>query len=121
MKLLDSNIVIYAYQPDFSYLKPLVLDGNNAISAITQLEVLGFHGISEGEEIFCGYVFKLLQSLPIDDAVLSKAIELRKTYKMKLGDSIVAATALMNNREIYTRNVGDFIKIPNLVVVNPII
>ncbi len=121
MKLLDSNIVIYAYQPNFSYLKPLVLDVNNAISAITQLEVLGFQGISKGEEMFCGYVFKLLQSLPIDDAVLSKAIELRKTYKMKLGDSIVAATALINNREIYTRNVADFIKISQLIVVNPII
>ena len=121
MKLLDSNIVIYACQSNFSYLKPLVLDSNNAVSAITQLEVLGFHGISDSEEIFCGYVFKILQSLPVDNVVLSKAIELRKKYKMKLGDSIVAATALVDNREIYTRNVGDFIKIPQLIVVNPII
>ncbi len=57
--------------------------------------------------------------LPIDNVVLSKAIELRKTYKMKLADSIVAATALVENREIYTRNVNDFTKIPNLVVINP--
>lgn len=99
----------------------MVLDPDNAISAITQLEVLGFHGISESEETFCSYVFKILQSLSVDSAVLSKAIELRKKYKMKLGDSIVAATALIDNREIYTRNVGDFIRIPQLIVVNPII
>jgi toxin FitB len=121
MILLDSNIIIYSYQSNFAYLKPLVLDPNNAVSAISQLEILGFHGISIGEETFCKYVFKMLQTFPIDDAVLSKAIDLRKTYKMKLGDSIVAATALVENREIYTRNISDFIKIPSLIVKNPII
>jgi toxin FitB len=119
MKLLDSNIIIYSYQPDFDYLKPLVLDSDNAVSAISQLEILGFHGIPMKEEIYCRYVFRILQVCPIDEAVLSKAIELRKTYKMKLADSIVAATALVQNREIYTRNVNDFIKIPNLIVINP--
>lgn len=121
MKLLDSNIIIYSYQPQFSYLKPLVLDAENAVSAISQLEILGFHGISISEETYCDYVFKILQTFPIDNAVLSKAIELRKTYKMKLGDSIIAATALLANIEIYTRNLAGFIKIPNLIVVNPII
>ena len=121
MILLDSNIIIYSYQPNFAYLKPLVLDPNNAVSAVSQLEILGFHGISVGEEIFCSYVFKILQTFPIDYAVLLKAIELRKTYKMKLGDSIVAATALVENREIYTRNLSDFTKIPNLIVKNPIL
>ena len=94
MKLLDSNIIIYSYQPNFSYLKPLVLDPENAISAISQLEILGFHSISISEETYCEYVFKVLQTFPIDNTILSKAIELRKTYKMKLGDSIIAATAL---------------------------
>jgi toxin FitB len=121
MKLLDSNIIIYSYQPQFSYLKPLVLDAQNAVSAISQLEILGFHGISINEETYCGYVFKILQTFPIDNSVLTKAIELRKSYKMKLGDSIIAATALMTNSEIYTRNLDDFIKIPDLIVVNPII
>jgi toxin FitB len=121
MILLDSNIIIYSYQPNFAYLKPLVLDPNNAVSAVSQLEILGFHGISVDEETFCSYVFKILQTFPIDDAVLSKAIELRKRYKMKLGDSIVAATALVENREIYTRNLSDFIKIPSLIVKNPVL
>jgi toxin FitB len=121
MILLDSNIIIYSYQPNFAYLKPLVLDPNNAVSAVSQLEILGFHGISIGEETFCSYVFKILQTFPIDDAILSKAIELRKTYKMKLGDSIVAATALVENRELYTRNLSDFIKIPTLIVKNPVL
>lgn len=121
MKLLDSNIIIYSYQPNFSYLKPLVIDPENAVSAISQLEILGFHSISINEETYCDYVFRILQTFPIDHAVLSKAIELRKIYKMKLGDSIIAATALLWNIEVYTRNLNDFIKIPNLIVINPII
>jgi hypothetical protein len=121
MKLLDTNIIIYSYQSAFAYLKPLVLDSNNAVSAISRLEVLGFHGLTVGEETYCQYVFKILQGFPISEDILLKAIELRKTYKMKLGDSIVAATALLEGREIYTRNVSDFAKIPTLVVVNPIV
>ncbi|MFN4255246.1 MAG: hypothetical protein ACK4Q5_09595 [Saprospiraceae bacterium] len=39
---------------------------------------------------------------------------------MKLGDSIIAATALFVGAEIYTRNAADFEKIPGLKVVNPI-
>jgi toxin FitB len=121
MILLDSNIIIYSYQTAFIYLKPLVIDPTNTISAISRVEILGFHGITSGEEIYCQNVFKILRDLPISELVLLKAIELRKNYKLKLGDSIVAATALVEGYELYTRNTADFIKIPNLVVINPII
>ena len=53
MKLLDSNIVIYSYQPAFSFLKPLVIDPANAVSAISRLEILGFHGLQPGEQTYC--------------------------------------------------------------------
>ena len=53
MKLLDSNIVIYSYQPAYSFLKPLVIDPVNAVSAISRLEILGFHGLQPGEQTYC--------------------------------------------------------------------
>lgn len=53
MKLLDSNIVIYSYQPAYSFLKPLVIDPTNAVSAISRLEILGFHGLQPGEQTYC--------------------------------------------------------------------
>ncbi len=84
MKLLDSNIIIYSYQSAFSYLKPLVIDSDNAVSAITRLEILGFHGIIPSEEKYCQNVFALLQSCPVTDKVIEKAIDFRKIYKMKL-------------------------------------
>ena len=120
MKLLDSNIIIYSYQPSYAFLKPLVVDPSNGISAISKLETLGFHGLQPGEQTYCEYAFQILQMFPIDDAVLTEAIQLRKFYKLKLGDSIVAATALLYSAELNTRNVGDFKNVPGLVVVNPI-
>ena len=47
MKILDSNIIIYATQSAYAYLFPLLKDPNNYISEITKLEVLGFHGFDK--------------------------------------------------------------------------
>jgi len=38
---------------------------------------------------------------------------------MKLGDAIIAATAIADNLILITRNVDDFKFIPNLKVLNP--
>lgn len=121
MKILDSNIIIYSYQANFAYLKPLVVDPTNGISAISRLEILGFQGILPGEQTFCEFVFNILQQIPIDDSILNEAIQIRQQYKLKLADSIVAASAVLNNAELYTRNIADFKKVPNLRVVNPIV
>ncbi len=40
--LLDSNIVIYAFQPQHESLRSFLEQGEFAVSAITRLEVLGY-------------------------------------------------------------------------------
>jgi predicted nucleic acid-binding protein len=57
--------------------------------------------------------------MPINEAVVDKAIELRQQFKMKSNDSIIAATALLNNMDVYTRNVDDFKNISGLTIINP--
>lgn len=121
MMLLDSNIIIYSYQPAYSFLKPLVVDPGNSVSAISRLEILGFHGIKPDEQRYCEYIFHVLKQISVDDLILDEAIRLRKAYKCKIGDSIVAATALIFQAELVTRNVGDFKNIPGLIVRNPIL
>lgn len=120
MKLLDSNILIYSYQKAYRYLKNLVLDPSNSVSEISRLEVLGFHKLSEEERNYLESVFFILNTIPINKEVIDKAIELRKKYKIKSNDSIVAATALLNDLELFTRNTSDFENIEGLKIKNPI-
>jgi len=121
MKLIDSNILIYSYKDAFKYLRPLILEADTFISEITRLEFLGFHGLSKEEEEYFTDLFLEIAVLEVDRPVLDEAIRMRKAYKMSLGDSILAATALVHGFEVYTRNMVDFIKIAELKVVNPIL
>jgi toxin FitB len=54
--------------------------------------------------------------LPLSDVVVARAVALRLTRKMSLGDALVAATALVFGRGLPTRNVKDFAGVPGLVV-----
>jgi predicted nucleic acid-binding protein len=55
----------------------------------------------------------------LEELVIRKAIEIRKKHKTKLPDAIIAATALVNELTIITRNTKDFKKIEGLEVFNP--
>jgi hypothetical protein len=52
MKLLDSNILIYAPQPTFAHLLPLLVDPTCLVSEIARLEVLGFHRLTAVEKTY---------------------------------------------------------------------
>lgn len=114
MILLDSNILIYSCQTEFTYLKPLVLNTKNCVSHISKLEVLGFPHLTDIEKQYFENVFKILKIMPINDTVIDKAIELRQQFKMKSNDSIIAATALLANIGVCTKNVDDFKNIVGL-------
>jgi toxin FitB len=120
MKLLDSNILIYAPQPPFQHLLPLLVDPDCRVSEITKLEVLGFHRLSALEKTYYEQVFQQKTVLPITTDIVDLAIQLRQTKKMSVGDSIVAATALLLNLALQTRNVADFSHIPLLQVHDPV-
>ena len=55
----------------------------------------------------------------MDNNVVNQTISLRKSRKIKLGDAIIAATALVYSLTLVTRNVDDFKKIVSLKILNP--
>lgn len=58
--------------------------------------------------------------LPLDETVTKQAIQLRRQYKkLKLGDAIIAATALVYDLVLISRNIADFKNIHGLQVINP--
>ena len=120
MKILDSNVIIYASQPSFAFLRPLLIDPDSCASEITRLEVLGYHLLDANAKSWFSTVFSQIRMVPVDEPIIDKAIELRQQRKMAVGGAIAAATALLNQAELYTRNSKDFAWIPALKLVNPI-
>ena len=121
MRLLDSNLFIYASKGQFRpYIMPLLASPDTFASEFTKLEALGFPLLNPIEKAFQENAFSGTRLFNIDSAIIDKAIELRQQRKMSVGDAIHAATALLNNIELHTRNIGDFDWINGLKVVNPI-
>ena len=121
MILLDSNILIYSAQAPYAYLRPLVDNPDNCVSAFTMLEVLGFHALTPTDKAYFESAFVILDVQDISFTLLQKAIQLRQMRKISPGDALIAATALHLNCELYTRNVSDFNWITGLTVINPIL
>lgn len=65
-------------------------------------------------------MFKAFKLYPVSDPIVSKAIELKQTKKLTLGDSLIAATALVHNLTLVTKNTKDYKWIPQLSVIDPV-
>ncbi|MDR1895450.1 MAG: type II toxin-antitoxin system VapC family toxin [Prevotellaceae bacterium] len=117
--LIDTNVVIdfsqNRFSPTAANFVAKVLDNYPTISVITQIELLGFSLVSQQIIDFVD----IAVILGMNNSIISKVIELRKLYKIKLPDAIIAATAWDNNLILLTRNTGDFKNIDRLRIENP--
>jgi predicted nucleic acid-binding protein len=117
--LADSNILIYAAQPAHAHLRQFIAAQAPAVSAVSYVEVLGYHQLDDEERQYLEAFFRLAQVLPLSQAVLDQAVALRQQRKMSLGDALVAGTALAHGLTLVTRNVEDFHWIQGLSLLNP--
>lgn len=83
-------------------------------SAISRLEVLGFPNLTPAEENGLLIMLSQFNEVPITSDVIDRAIQLRRQVRMKAPDAIIAATALLQQAEVVTRNTSDFKKIAGL-------
>lgn len=117
--LLDSNIIIYSAQPEHAQLRELIAEYVPAVSALSYLEVLGYHLLNEQQRQYFEEFFQVAQVLPISQDVLNQAVILRQQKRMTLGDAIIAGTALVYELTLITRNTDDFRWISQLELLNP--
>ncbi|MEG4087322.1 type II toxin-antitoxin system VapC family toxin [Microcoleus sp. POL10_C6] len=117
--LLDSDIIIYASQPENSQIRHFIGENDIVVSAISYVEVLGYHGLTEEYRLYFEEFFGVVEVIPISNAVLERAVLLRQIRIMTLGEAIIAATALVYGRTLVTRNIGDFRWIAELTLINP--
>lgn len=118
--LLDSNIIIYASQPEHSAPRRLIADARPSVSAVSYVEVLGFHGLTPAERAALERFFAAARVLPIGNDVLLRATALRQTRKMSLGDALIAGTALEFGLTLVTRNTRDYRWIEGLELLDPL-
>ncbi|NBC82660.1 MAG: PIN domain-containing protein [Bacteroidetes bacterium] len=121
--LIDTNVAI-EYIGEALPEKALsmiddIIDGQFCISVINKIELLGFAGITDDEEIKFQELINAADVIELDEDIVNSTIEIRKQYKTKLPDAIIAATALVNELTIITRNTKDFEKIEGLEVLIP--
>jgi len=70
------------------------------------MELLGYPGITADEDALIRQRLAQLTYLAISSAVEDKAIELRRSRRVKLPDALIAATALCHGLELLTMDVG---------------
>jgi hypothetical protein len=118
--LIDSNIIIYASKPEYSYLRQFIAHNVPVVSAVSYVEVLGFHRLNETEKSLLEAFFAAVTILPLNQLVLDRAVLLRQERRMTLGDALVAGTALAYEHTLVTHNVSDFSWINGLTVFDPL-
>ena len=83
------------------------------ISFISQLELLGFPSITAESEKMILEMIDNCVVIDINDFIKWEVIRLRRSYSLKLPDSIIAATALYFDLPLLTAD-KDFVKIEEL-------
>jgi toxin FitB len=63
--LLDSNIIIYAARPEHAELRRFIAEHSPAVSAVSYVEVLGYHKLTEADRVALEAFFAASTVLPI--------------------------------------------------------
>ncbi len=102
--LLDTNAIIYLLKGEANPL-PFSDNDNILISFITKIELL-CHNASSDEAIMIKSLLECYDILFIDDKLINKTIDVRKNYGLSLADSIITATAILENAILVTSDKG---------------
>ena len=120
--LIDTNILIYhtkESQAVSSFIGDVVAQRAFNISILTKIEFLGWEKHTPEGFQKCEQLVKLANIYPVDEDIAEQAIGLRRRVKIKLADAVIAATALVNNLKLATRNMEDYKTVKELEIFNP--
>lgn len=119
--LLDTSILIDHLRGNATArtsLSTAIRDGDQlAASVVTKIEVLA--GMRPAEETATRRLFDALEWIPVDDHIAERAGQLANHYLPSHPgvdpiDHVIAATALLHEADLWTRNVKHFPMFPDL-------
>ena len=119
MILADSNIIIYVTSGQYPELTSWFLDNTPSVSAVSLVEVLGYHNLKPSEKAEIERFFSRLNVIYPAAEEFHRAIDLRQRHAMSLADALIAATALNHGLSLATHNTTDFGWIKSLEVIDP--
>ena len=121
--LIDSNIWLYAAAGKgeaVEFLDTAAAAEWAGYTAISRLELFGYPDLKPGDEEKLNKLLACFTEVEVSVSVIDRAIEVRRRRRVKVPDAIVAATALLMNAKLVTRNVDDFRRIESLEVIDPL-
>lgn len=89
-------------------------------SAITEAELLAGKANSDNDkrERLLHFLHRWDKKV-VDNAVSALAGDISRTYGLSIPDAIIAATCILNNAELLTKNLKDFKKLKELKMRSP--
>ncbi|MBC6108877.1 type II toxin-antitoxin system VapC family toxin [Pedobacter fastidiosus] len=120
--LIDTNVIIGYLDGKIEnngmlFMHPII-DSVPNISVINKIEVLRFNQSNETYKTLIDFV-QSSNIFSLTDDIVEITIAICKLNKIKLPDAIIAATAVVHNLTLITRNTADFNKIETLEILNP--
>lgn len=109
--IADTNFLIYVHEGNEAIVP--FLDYDFGVSFVSEIELLGFKGITEEQEHKLTQLLNDCFCLDWNNRIKQQTIELRKKYSIKLPDAIIAATAIIYGAPLITADKG-FDKITEL-------
>ena len=99
--LLDTNVVIYLLGGRLLHALP---QGDFGVSVITEIELLSYPTLSPDEDrVMRGFLDEVVR-YPLTDAIRDRTISLRRQFRLKLPDALIAATALEAGATLLTND-----------------
>lgn len=121
--LIDSNIFISYFnnEPEVAEIFRMIDCGQiiARYSPVTWIELLSFPSLSSAEIAEIQEFLRLFEAVTLTADILDKAAQVRRTYRIKLPDALIAACAIVTQSQLVTRDTKDFLAIRELSIVNP--
>jgi predicted nucleic acid-binding protein len=109
--IADTNFLIYLHEGN-RIVEPFI-EYNFGISFITEIEMLGYQGLTKAEESKIKLLLKDCFLIDWNNQIKDQTISLKRKYKLKLPDAIIAATCLIYQLPLVTAD-QDFSNISEL-------
>ncbi len=101
IQVLDTNAVLYLLMGRLADPLP---PGEYVVSVITEIELLSFPALDAPGELRIRRLLTEVDVVSLTAAIKEQAVALRRQYRLKIPDAIIAATAVALDAELLTND-----------------